>query len=186
MKRFILFSVLLVTIFTTTQAQRMIPKQKAVSINSGLLLSNDIQGDWHLGIDLVHYFNRGNYWLWAVEYNRMQFAYRNYRIPSETYLAEAGHGFRLLGDKRKTLQLNAALTGIAGYESINRGNALLHDGAVIQNSSGFVYGAGGRLSLETFLTDHFVLMLQTKARMLWSTSLQQFRPSVGLGLRFNF
>lgn len=186
MNRFILVTVLLVTTFTTTHAQRMLPRQKGVSINSGLLLSNDIQGDWYLGIDLVHYFNRGNYWLWAVEYNRMQFAYRNYRIPSETYLAETGYSFRLLGDKRKTLQLNAALTGIAGYESINRGNALLHDGAVIQNSSGFVYGGGGRLSLETFLTDHFVLLLQARAKMLWGTSLQQLRPSLGLGLRFNF
>lgn len=186
MNRFILVTILLVTTFTTTHAQRMIPKQKGISINSGLLLSNDIQGDWYFGIGLVHYINRGNYWLRAVEYNRMQFAYSDYRIPTEAYLAETGYSFRLLGDKRKTLQLNAALTGLAGYESINKGKALLHDGAVIQNINGFVYGGGGRLSLETFLTDHFVLLLQTKVRMLWGTSLQQFRPSLGLGLRFNF
>lgn len=185
MKRILMVTILLVTIFTTTQAQRMIPKQKGVSINSGLLLSNDIQGDWYLGIDLVHYFNRGNYWLWAAEYDRMQFAYNNYRIPTEAYLAENGYSFRLLGDKRKTLQLNAALTGLAGYESINKGKALLHDGAIIQNSGGFVYGGAGRLSLETFLNDHVILLLQARAKMLWGTSLQQFRPSVGLGLRFN-
>ncbi|MES2267062.1 MAG: conjugal transfer protein TraO [Bacteroidota bacterium] len=71
-------------------------------------------------------------------------------------------------------------------ESINRGNVMLYDGAKIVSEDNFVYGAGGRLTLETYLSDRFVLVLQGRTKVLWGTDLRQFRPSAGVGLRFNF
>jgi hypothetical protein len=34
------------------------------------------------------------------------------------------------------------------------------DGGVLKNRNGFVFGTGGRLSLETYLSDRIVFMLQ--------------------------
>lgn len=93
---------------------------------------------------------------------------------------------QLLGDTRKNITLNAGITGVLGYESINRGEALLYDGAKILTEDNFIYGAGGRLSFETYLSDRFVLILQGRTKVLWGTDLEQFRPSAGLGLRINF
>jgi len=91
-----------------------------------------------------------------------------------------------LGDTRKNITLNAGITGVVGYESINRGEAMLYDGAKIMSEDNFVYGAGGRLTFETYLSDRFVLVLQGRTKVLWGTDLRQFRPSAGVGLRFNF
>jgi hypothetical protein len=63
-----------------------------------------------------------------------------------------------LGDARKTITLNAGLTAVAGYETINRSEAMLPDGSTILDRDNFVYGTGGRLTLETYLSDRFVLL----------------------------
>lgn len=91
-----------------------------------------------------------------------------------------------MGDALKNITLNAGVTGVVGCESINRGEELLFDGAKIVSEDNFIYGAGGRLSLETYLSDRFVLVLQGRTKVFWGTDLKQFRPSAGVGLRFNF
>lgn len=63
---------------------------------------------------------------------------------------------------------------------------MLYDGARILSEDNFVYGAGGRLSLETYLSDQVVFLIQGRTKVLWGTDLEQFRPSAGVGLRFNF
>jgi hypothetical protein len=99
---------------------------------------------------------------------------------------EGGYSFYLFADIRKNISLNAAITGLIGYETINRGNDILYDGAKILNEENFIYGAVGKLSLETYLSDHFVLLVQARAKVLWGASLEQLRPSTGIGLRYNF
>ncbi len=81
--------------------------------------------------------------------------------------------------------MNEAITGDIGYESINRGEDLLYDRAKILSQDNFIYGAGGRLSIETYLSDRFVLLLEVRTKVLWGTDMEQFRPSAGAGLRFN-
>lgn len=186
MKRYIFAVMLLVLGITVVQAQRMLPKQKGLEISVGTLSDEKPAENYYLNIAMTVFSKKGNYQLWALEYNNEYTQYRNLRIPLETYFAEGGYSFQLLGDRRKKITFNAALTGVAGYEMINRGKDLLYDGAVIKNEEGFVYGTGGRLSLETYLSNRFVLVMQGRAKMLWGTSREQLRPSAGLGLRFNF
>lgn len=171
---------------TVTQAQRMLPKQKGLEVNVGVLSNDKIGNDYFLNIGMTVNGKNGNYQLWALEYTRQYHNYKDLYIPQETYTAEGGYSFFLLGDARKNITLNAAITGVVGYENINRGEAMLYDGAKILSEDNFIYGAGGRLSFETYLSDRFVLVLQGRTKVLWGTDLQQFRPSAGLGLRFNF
>lgn len=129
---------------------------------------------------------KSNYQLWSAEYTHQYHHYKEIYIPQETYIAEGGYSFFLLGDARKNITLNAGITGVLGYESINRGESMLYDGAKIVSKDHFIYGAGGRLTFETYLSDCFVLFLQGRTKILWGTDLKQFRPSAGVGLRFNF
>lgn len=186
MKKYI-YTIMFVLIgITIAQAQRMLPKQKGLEVNAGTL-SDDYPGrNYYLNIGMTLNGRNGNYQLWVLEYTLQYDAYKNLRIPLETYTAEGGYSFFLLGDARKNITLNAAITGVLGYESINRGEALLYDGAKILTEDNFIYGAGGRLSFETYLSDRFVLILQGRTKVLWGTDLEQFRPSAGLGLRLNF
>lgn len=171
---------------TIAQAQRMLPKQKGLEVNAGVLSNDKIGNDYYFNMTMTVNGKNGNYQLWALEYAHQYYQYKDLRIPQETYTAEGGYSFFLLGDARKNITFNAAITGVVGYESINRGEELLFDGAKIISEDNFIYGAGGRLSFETYLSDHFVLVLQGRTKVLWGTDLKQFRTSAGVGLRFNF
>ncbi|MNQ52843.1 Conjugative transposon protein TraO [compost metagenome] len=186
MKKYFYTVMLVLTGITTSQAQRMLPKQRGLEVNAGTLSDDNPGRNFYLNIGMTVNGKKGNYQLWALEYTHQYYQYKDLRIPQETYTAEGGYSFFLLGDARKNVTLNAAITGVIGYETINRGEEILYDGAKILSGDNFIYGAGGRLSLETYLSDRFVLLLQGRTKVLWGTDLEQFRPSVGMGLRFNF
>ncbi|MBB4801675.1 conjugal transfer protein TraO [Flavobacterium aquidurense] len=186
MKKYIYTVMLLFIAITVTQAQRMLPKQKGLEISTGILSDNKIGNDYYINIGVTVNGKNGNYQLSALEYTHQYHNYKDLRIPQETYTAEGGYSLFLLGDTRKNITLNAAITGVVGYESINRGEALLYDGAKIVSEDNFIYGAGGRITFETYLSDRFVFILQGRTKVLWGTDLRQFRPSAGVGLRFNF
>jgi hypothetical protein len=186
MKKYIYTVILILMVITVTQAQRMLPKQKGMELNAGTLSNVHPGRNYYLNIGMTVNGKNGNYQLWALEYTHQYYEYKDLRIPNETYTAEGGYSFFLLGDARKNITLNTAITGVLGYESINQGEALLYDGAKIMTEDNFIYGAGARLSFETYLSDRFVLILQVRTKVLWGTDLEQFRPSAGVGLRFNF
>lgn len=186
MKKYIYTVMLILMTITVTQAQRMLPKQKGLEISTGVLSDDKIGNDYYISLGMTVNGKNGNYQLWALEYTHQYHNYKDLRIAQETYTAEGGYSLFLLGDAHKNIALNAAITGVVGYETINRGEAMLYDGAKILNEDNFIYGAGGRLSFETYLSDRFVIVLQGRTKVLWGTDMQQFRPSAGLGLRFNF
>jgi len=171
---------------TTLMAQRMAPKQKGLEVGAGVFTAKKPGDNYYLSLALTVNGKNGNYLLWTTQYDHRLALYKSVEIPVESYFTEAGYSFQLLGNARKSVTFNLGLTGVLGYETFNRGEELLEDGAVIRNKNAFVYGAGGRLSLEAYLSDRFVLMLQGRAKMLWGTSMDQLRPAVGVGLRFNF
>lgn len=186
MRKLIYVMILLVAGITAAQAQRMLPKQKGLEVNTGILSGDKIGNDYYVNIGMTINGKNGNYQIWALEYTHEYHDYKTLQIPQETYTAEGGYSFFLFGDYRRNVTLNAGITGVVGYETINRGNAMLYDGAKILSKNNFIYGAGGRLSFETYLSDRFVFLLKGRIKALWGTDLQQFRPSSGVGLRFNF
>lgn len=186
MKKYIYAMMLVFIGIITAQAQRMIPRQKGFELNAGTLSGNSPWQNYYLGLGMTINGKNGSYQLWALEYSHQYSRYKELCLPIETYSAEGGHSFFLWGDARRNTALNGSLTGVLGYESINRGENLLQDGAKIISEDHFVYGAGGRLSFEMYLSDHLVLLLHGRVKVLWGTDLEQFRPSAGLGLRYNF
>lgn len=185
MKKYIYMLMLLLIGISASHAQRMLPKQKGLEVNAGVLLDDHIGNDYYLNIGMTINGKNGNYQLWGLEYTHQYHDYKTIRIPLETYTAEGGYSFFLLGDFGKNITLNAGITGVVGYEQVNRGKSLLDDGAKILSDDNFIYGLGGRLSLETYLSDWLVLLLQGRVKALWGTDLKQFRPSAGVGFRIN-
>ena len=186
MKKYIYTVMLLVMGISFTQAQRMLPKQKGLEISTGVLSNEKIGNDYYISAAMTVNGKNGNYQLWALEYTHRFHNYKEMRIPQETYTAEGGYSFFLLSDARKNITLNLGITGVVGYETINRSEAMLYDGAEILSQDNFIYGGGGRLTFETYLSDRFVLVLQARIKYVWGTDLDQFRSSAGVGLRFNF
>lgn len=127
MKKYIYTAMFILIGFTIAQAQRMLPKQKGLEVNAGTLSDDHPDRNYYLNIAMTVNGKNGNYQIWALEYTHQYDEYKDFRLPQETYTAEGGYSFFLLGDARKNISLNAAITGVLGYESINRGEAQLYD-----------------------------------------------------------
>ena len=186
MNNYVYIIIVLFCNIITAQAQRMLPKQKGLETSTGIIADGKIGTDYYINVAMTINGKKGNYQLWAVEYSRKENDYKHIQIPAETFTAEVGYSFLLISDAGKNTSLNFGITGIAGYESINRGKALLFDGAKLLTEDNFIYGVGGRITIETYLSDRIILLLQARTKILWGTDLQQIRPSAGIGLRFNF
>lgn len=185
MKAFIYSCLLAVFIWQPAFAQRLLPGQKAIAINMGTFSNHQVTKNYSIGLEFSTNHKRGNYHFWSAEYQRRTSTYNETKLPIETFLAAGGYSFYVLGLPSKRVNLNTAFEATGGYQLINKNYELLDDGAEISTKSGFVFGTGGRLSIETYITNTIIISLQGKAQYIWGTKYNQFRPSVGIGLRFN-
>jgi len=185
MIKFMYLSTLCFLLCGTANGQRMLPGQKAIEMGFGLMSAQDGINDYTLQVGLTMQTGLGNYFLGSVGYLRQSAKYGKASIPLETYLAEGGYSLRLLGNFRRSVNVNASVVAVAGYERINKGDSLLFDGAVILNKSHLVYGLGGRISTEIYIADPLVLFLYGNTKVLWGTTRSQLRSSIGVGVRIS-
>lgn len=185
MKRLHFYVISLFLMSLTIKAQRLIPRQKAIELNAGFILNDSKSENYFLNTTITNQSGKGNYSFFSFEYQNEKQNYKTVSIPIETFLGEAGYSFNLISDPKKNLLLSFSLSATAGFESINKGNDLLFDGALILSESNFVYGAGGKLSVEIYISDRMVFIPHLKTKILWNTSRDVFRPSAGFGIRIN-
>ena len=78
------------------------------------------------------------------------------------------------------------LSALAGYETSNRGDKLLPDGATLLDKDCFIYGGALtlELELEAYLTDRVALLLNAMERALFGSDIGKFHTQVGMGLKF--
>ena len=108
------------------------------------------------------------------------------QIPSETIVFEGGYLLNLFSDAGKNILLNTGITAVAGYETVNRGEKLLSDGATLLTKDHFVYGGAYHLALDVFATDNLVLFVKGKCNVLWGSDVERFRPQLQTGIRIHF
>ena len=184
MKKILTIIYLLLIFSSSLTAQRMFPNQIGVEFNAGLL-QQEISKNYYAGVGMVVHSGKGHYSTYSFEYDRRIIDYKETAIAVETYMGLGGYSFNLISDRSRNFVINISLYAIAGYEKINSGNTALYDGAQLISESSFMYGAGGGLSLETYLSDRWVLIISGRAKVLWNTSGKLLNPSLGISIRFN-
>ena len=115
------------------------------------------------------YAKHGNKWTYGVEMLKRYYPYRDSQIPLWQYTAEAGYAYNFYSSPEKLVFLNIGVSGMLGYEAVNRGERLLWDGS---------------LEAETYLTDRLVLVLRLRERILWGGAASLFHTGFGVGIRY--
>ena len=197
MKKSIILLVCLVAIATGAHAQRLIPGQRGLQLSYTIPIStqndNHLQTakalpsggfGWAIAMTINH--KRANHWLFGLEYAKKNFAYRDTKLPAETFAFEGGYMLNLFSDAGKNVLLNTGITAVAGYETVNRGEKLLPDGATLLTKDRFVYGGAYHLALDILATDNFVFFVKGKCNVLWGSDMERFRPSLQTGVRVIF
>ena len=194
MKLKLLFSslcaALVVGLPTAVQAQRLVPSQKGLEVSVGVPIvkgkSLFKQDDFGLTLSLSHYLKRGKYTFLSAGYEQQALSYRSYQVPLRDYLVQMGYAHPLLSDKGKNVFFYLGASAVAGYEDINKGEKLLPDGAKLLDGSRWVYGAGLHTSVELFLTDRIIVGGKAQLRYLFNSDVHRLRPTLSLGLRYQF
>lgn len=188
MKKSIPLLVCLVAIATGTYAQRLIPGQRSLQLSVGVPITENKlfeNGNFVCEMAMTLNHKRANHWLFGLEYAKKNFEYRTMQIPTETVAFEGGYLLNLFSDAGKNVLLNTGITAVAGYETVNRSEKLLPDGATLLAKDRFVYGGAYHLSLDVFATDKLILFVKGKCNMLWGSDVEMFRLSLQTGIKIS-
>jgi hypothetical protein len=185
MDKILITTVLLLAIGVRSSAQQMIPKQKGFEISYSVFPQSPEKQNYVLTAGLISYAKNGNYVFGLAEYSRKYDEYNKYDIPIDTFTFSGGYSLYMWGDRMRNVNVNLGIGGLVGYEQINRGEEMLYDGSMLNANESFIYGANGRLSIESYLTDHWVFLANGQLRFLQNSQLGQFYTLFGFGIRYN-
>jgi hypothetical protein len=170
-------------------AQRYLPGQRGLQFTAGSV--NGVNVDtkspdfaFHAGAAFSTYTSNGNRWVFGGEYLEKRHPYKDTHLPQAQFTAEGGYYVKFLSDAGKTFFFSLGASLAAGYESVNRNEKRLSDGASIQNKDGFLYGGALTLETEIFLSNRLVLLVNVRERLLAGSSVGLTNTQIGLGLKF--
>lgn len=187
MKRITLFLILSLVLIGQAQAQRYLSGQKGIQVTGGFVdgftLEKKDRQAFFGGLALSTYTKNGNRWVFGTEYMQKSHEYKDILIPLSQIIAEGGYYLKFLSDRSKTLFFSVGVSAMAGYETINWGNELLFDGATITSEDNFLYGGAVSFEIETFLSDRFALLINSRERILFGSEINKFHTQVGIGFK---
>lgn len=188
MKKCLFMIIASLALFTgQAHAQRCLPKMQGIEVKANMADGfnpggND--GGYSLGAALSTYTKGGNKWVFGGEYLLKNQPYKEKKIPVAQFTAEGGYYLKVLSDARKMLFVYAGASALAGYETVNWGDKVLPDGALLRDKDAFIYGGALTLDVEFYVADRIALLANLRERCLWGNSTGHFHTQFGLGVKF--
>ncbi|GAA2988398.1 conjugal transfer protein TraO [Prevotella corporis] len=181
--------VVAMTFSLSSQAQRLIPKQRGIEFVGSVPLIKDEKflaaDNFGMGASLTRYLGRENYTFVMAEYEQQNMPYRSYNVKLKDALLHLGYMHPIVSDNGKNVFLYAGISALGGYEELNEDKKLLPDGATLLDRSRFVYGGAVHGSVEVFFTDRLLFLVKAQGRLLFGSDVHRFRPALSAGFRFN-
>ena len=181
--RNIVITVILLALTVSVQAQRRLHGQQGLQWTIGRV-DGFTKNTMHTGVALSQFTKNSHQWTFGAEYLRKRLTYGKQLVPVEQITGEAGYYRTILSDRSKTFFISAGISGMAGYELINRGEALLDDGSTILSHNKFLWGGAISFEIETYITDGIILLTGFRQRVLPSSTVNKFHSQLSLGIKF--
>ncbi|MDR1172853.1 MAG: conjugal transfer protein TraO [Bacteroidales bacterium] len=181
----VLFSIhiLLLLLTADVQAQRRLPGQQTVQATVGPV-DGFSKKSFHTGVALSRFTKNSNRWTFGAEYLHKEFRYQEQPIPVEQLTGEAGFFLSVLSDRSKTFFVTAGLSGMLGYELVNRDKSLLYDGSSLLPESKFLCGGALSFEIEAWPADRVILLAGFRQRVLPGSAVSKFHNQLLIGIKF--
>jgi hypothetical protein len=167
----------------TAQAQRRLHGQQGLQMTIGKV-DGFSKNSIHTGVALSRFTKNSHQWTFGAEYLRKKLPYEKQLVPVEQFTVEGGYYRTVLSDFTKTFFVSAGISGMAGYELVNRDKPLLHDGSTVVSKSKFLFGGAISFEIETYLSDGIVLLTGFRQRILPGSTVNKFHNQLSIGLKF--
>lgn len=106
------------------------------------------------------------------------------KIPYNDVTLNLGYSKNVFWNYQNTFNVNIGAGGVFGYETVNKGDKELSNGAIIRSEPGFIYGAYIGVDLDYALTDQYSITLKLNEYYHANSNLGEFLPFVGIGVRY--
>ena len=137
MRKYIAIIIASLALFTgQAHAQRCLPKMQGIEVRADMADGFNLggkDGGYSFGAALSTYTKKGNKWVFGGEYLLKNNPYKDTKIPVAQFTAEGGYYFKILSDARKIVFVYAGASALAGYEAVNWGKKVLHDGSTLHD-----------------------------------------------------
>lgn len=175
----------LILLTSPIHGQRLLGGEKGIQISSAIPMNriDKIPKNNSFQLAITSNTTSGNYWKFSAEYQHKAFDYKQWELPYEFYNGSIGYFLQAFSNHRKNVLMYVGLSGVAGYEIFNKNTSVLQDGATLKNKLGFVYGGKGTLSLETYVSNRWVLFVFSEVDYLPKSGLSQWQSQFGIGTR---
>jgi len=186
----IIYTVAMLVLFGgRANAQRCLPKMKAIELRGGMVdgvysSDNKSKAGYCFGATFSSYAKGGDKWTLGAEYLQTHKPYNGERLPVAQITAEGGYAYNFLSDRSKTVFLYLCGSALAGYESVNWGETSLSDGATLHNGDAIIYGCAVALEMEVYLSDAVALTAFAKERFMWGGNTDRCHAQFGVGVKF--
>lgn len=188
MRAFIISIILCLIVSSQVHAQRYFPGLVGIQAKAGVVdgfhVSKGDKQAYSFGFSMNMYTNKAHQWVFGIEYLEKKNAYKETLIPLQQYTLDVGYYHTLYAFPSRTFYLLAGVSGMGGYEQVNKGKKLLYDGASLENKDRFVGGCALTLEFETFLSDKFIFTLTARERILFGSTTGNFHFQLSAGFRF--
>ena len=167
MRKYIAIIIASLALFTgQAHAQRCLPKMQGIEVRADMADGFNLggkDGGYSFGAALSTYTKKG---------------------PVAQFTAEGGYYFKILSDARKIVFVYAGASALAGYEAVNWGKKVLHDGSTLHDRDAFIYGGALTLDVECYVADRIALLANLRERCLWGGDTRKFHTQFGVGIKF--
>ena len=188
MRKYIAIIIASLALFTgQAHAQRCLPKMQGIEVRANMADGFKVggsDGGYSLGAALSAYTKNGHKWVFGGEYLLKNNPYKDGKIPVAQFTAEGGYYFKILSDARKDVFVYAGASVLAGYETVNWGERVLHDGATLHDRDAFIYGSALTLDIEFYVADRIALLANLRERCMWGGDTGKFHTQFGNGVKF--
>ena len=148
--------IFLVMLTVPLQAQRRLHGQQGLQATVGKVdgfKNNSI----HAGAVFSQFTKNRHQWKFGAEYLCKRLNYNTQSVPIEQFTADGGYYRTVLSDGGKNFFFTAGISGMAGYELVNRNVPVLYDGSTIVSKSRFLFGGAIVFEIETYIIDQIIL-----------------------------
>ena len=158
---------------------------KAQNYASSLEISGGLVEDgFGLNAGYNYYLNRLNYVQGAIYLSFAEDIQGDFASPYNNFTLNVGYFQTIISSRNRKFTTALGAGGVIGYEVINNGQQDLPTGAIITNSSEFLYGGFIGAELDFYLGESLSLLGKVNQYYHPSSDLGQFAFFGGLGIRY--
>lgn len=156
--------------------------------NSAISLTSGITEDGSAVLASYNYYLKNDNFIQGSVF--VSFARDKYlsdiSIPYNDFTVNAGYYKKIIKSRNNFLKVSLGIGGVFGYETVNKGNKELSNGALVMSESGFIYGAFVGLDTDIYLSDKFSVVLKINEYYHHNSDVGQFVAYAGVGIRYFF